>query len=51
MRSCRPFCCGLPGLMRSISMPRRSHHTDSLDRLKRALGLAKGTPWALCARG
>jgi hypothetical protein len=29
MRSCRPFCCGWPGLMRSMAMPRRSHHTDS----------------------
>ena len=23
MRSWRPFCCGRPGLMRSIAMPRR----------------------------
>src|SRR5690349_14126226 len=30
--------------MRSMAMPRRSHHTDSLDRLNSALGLAKGTP-------
>src|SRR5437763_12875 len=30
--------------MRSIPMPRRSHHTDSLDRLNKALGLANGTP-------
>ena len=28
MRSWRPFCCGWPGLMRSRSMPRRSHQTD-----------------------
>jgi hypothetical protein len=34
MCSCRPFCCcGLPGLMRSISMP--SHQTDSLLRPQR----------------
>ena len=32
------------GLMRSISMPSRSHQTDSLERLNRPLGLAKGTP-------
>ena len=44
MRSWRPFCCGLPGLIRSMSMPSLSHQTDSLDRLKSALGLAKGTP-------
>ena len=44
MRSCRPFCCGWPGLIRSISMPSLSHQTESLERLKRALGLAKGTP-------
>src|SRR5512145_645404 len=44
MRSWRPFCCGWPGLMRSIAMPRRSHQTESLERLNRVLGLAKGTP-------
>ena len=44
MRSWRPFCWGWPGLMRSMAMPSRSHQTASLDRLKRALGLAKGTP-------
>src|SRR5689334_22315711 len=44
MRSWRPFCCGWPGLMRSMAMPRRSHHTESLERLKRAFGLANGTP-------
>ena len=44
MRSWRPFCCGWPGLMRSMAMPSRSHQTESLERLKRPLGLAKGTP-------
>ena len=44
MRSWRPFCCGCPGLMRSIVMPSRSHHTESFERLNKALGLAKGTP-------
>ena len=44
MRSWRPFCCGWPGLMRSMAMPSRSHQTESLERLNRALGLAKGTP-------
>jgi hypothetical protein len=27
-----------------MAMPSLSHQTDSLERLKRALGLAKGTP-------
>ena len=31
-------------LMRSMAMPRRSHQTESFERLNRALGLAKGTP-------
>ena len=31
MRSWRPFCCGLPGLVRSIAMPSRSHQTASLE--------------------
>src|SRR5438105_14405012 len=44
MRSWRPFCCGWPGLMRSMAMPRRSHHTESLERLKRPFGLTNGTP-------
>jgi hypothetical protein len=44
MRSWRPFCCGWPGLIRSIAMPSRSHQTDSFERLNKALGLAKGTP-------
>ena len=29
MRSCRPFCCGLPGSMRSGVMPSLIHHTAS----------------------
>ena len=33
MRSWRPFCCGRPGLMRSIAMPSLSHQTESLERL------------------
>src|SRR5947209_15623722 len=44
MRSWRPFCCGWPGLMRSMPIPSRSHHTESFERLNKALGLAKGTP-------
>ena len=44
MRSWRPFCCGWPGLMRSIVMPSRSHQTESFERLNKALGLAKGMP-------
>src|SRR6266581_1864095 len=44
MRSWRPFCCGWPGLMRSMAMPSRSHQTESFERLNRAFGLAKGTP-------
>ena len=35
MRSCRAFCCGWPGLMRSIVVPSLSHQTDSLEKLKR----------------
>ncbi len=38
MRSCRPFCCGWPGRMSSIVMPRRSHHTESFDKLNKPLG-------------
>src|ERR1700730_6468408 len=30
MRSWRPFCCGLPGLMRSIAMPSLSHQTNAV---------------------
>jgi hypothetical protein len=30
--------------MRSISIPSLSHQTESFERLKRELGLAKGTP-------
>ncbi len=30
--------------MRSMPMPSRSHQTESLERLNRALGLANGTP-------
>jgi hypothetical protein len=30
--------------MRSMAMPSLSHQTANLERLKRALGLAKGTP-------
>src|ERR1700723_2796512 len=44
MRSWRPFCCGLPGLMRSMPIPKRNHHTESLERPKKAEGLAKGMP-------
>ena len=29
-RSCRPFCSGCPGAIRSRPMPRRSHQTASL---------------------
>ena len=44
MRSCRPFCWGFPGLMRSRRIPRRSHHTESLLSPNSAHALAKGTP-------
>ena len=33
--------------MRSMPIPRRSHHTESLDRPKKAPRLAKGTPLSL----
>jgi hypothetical protein len=35
MRSCRPFCCGCPGRMRSMLMLRSSHQTESFERLNR----------------
>jgi hypothetical protein len=44
MRSWRPFCCGLPGWMRSMPIPSLSHHTERRLRPKKALALAKGTP-------
>src|SRR6266851_8486109 len=47
MRSWRPFCCGWPGLMRSMPMPRRSHQTASLLKLNKAWAEAKGTPLSL----
>src|ERR1700733_778372 len=50
IRSWRPFCCGLPGLIRSISMPSLSHQTDSLLNPNSALGLAKGTPLSVRPR-
>src|SRR5258708_36830059 len=43
----RCHCCGLPGLIRSMPIPRRSHQTESLLRPKKALLLAKGTPLSL----
>ena len=42
MRSWRPFCCGLPGLMRSMPIPSRNHHTESLERPKKALAAGEG---------
>src|SRR5216684_1299322 len=43
MRSCRPFCWGWPGIMRTGVMPSLIHHTDS--RLKPpAASEAKGGP-------
>jgi hypothetical protein len=41
-RSCRPFCCGLPGLMRSIAVPKRSHHTDNYGISRTAFGRSCG---------
>jgi hypothetical protein len=52
IRSWRPFCCGLPGLMRSMPIPRRSHYTESLVKPKKAPPLAKGMPLSVrIARG
>ncbi len=42
MRSWRPFCCGLPGLIRSMPIPSLSRQTDSFERLNSALGEVKG---------
>ena len=44
MRSWRPFCCGLPGLIRSMPIPSRSHQTDKRVSPKSELALAKGAP-------
>src|SRR5579863_3231921 len=44
VRSWRPFCWGWPGLIRSMATPSLSHQTESLERLNRPFGLAKGTP-------
>jgi hypothetical protein len=40
-----PFCCGRPGLMRSIGMPSLNHQTESLERLNKLFGVAHGTPF------
>src|SRR5262249_8916200 len=51
MRSWRPFCCGLPGAIRSGVMPSFSHQIDSRDRPP-APTLANGRPVSLrIARG
>src|SRR6267378_777046 len=47
MRSWRPFCWGWPGLIRSMTIPSRSHQTASLLRLNKAWAEAKGTPLSL----
>ena len=41
MRSWRPFCCGLPGLMRLMAMPRRSHRRQA-SREEEAVGRGEG---------
>jgi hypothetical protein len=43
MCSCAPFCSGWPGTMRSMLMPSRIHHSDSLESLARP-GDPKGLP-------
>ena len=42
MRSWRPFCCGFPGLIRSIAMPRRRHQTASLEKIEEGVGAGEG---------
>src|SRR5215831_14961089 len=42
MRSWRPFCWGCPGFIRSMAMPKRSHHTASLLRLNKACAEGEG---------
>jgi hypothetical protein len=49
MRSCRPFCCGDAGSIRSGRMPRRSHHTLSAESRPSAM-VAKGTPLSVRMR-
>lgn len=44
MRSCRPFCKGLTGLIPSKLMPKHSHHTDRLLKPQSELAQAKGVP-------
>ena len=43
MRSCRPFCCGLAGSIRSGLMSSLIHHSDSADSPPAAVE-AKGGP-------
>lgn len=43
MRSCRPFCWGEAGSIRSGRIPRRTHQTESGESRPRAW-VAKGTP-------
>ena len=49
MRSCRPFCCGLPGSINSGSTPSRTHQAESFDSLAKVL-VAKGTPLSVRMR-
>src|ERR1044072_4079283 len=43
IRSCCPFCCGLPGSINSGRMPNLIHQTDSCDSLPKAVE-ANGVP-------
>ena len=42
MRSWRPFCCGLPGLMRSMAMPSLQPPDRQLGEIVEAVGAGEG---------
>jgi hypothetical protein len=42
MRSWRPFCVGLPGLMRSMAMPSLSHQTGEPREIVETVGRSEG---------
>src|SRR5438046_2352204 len=49
MRSCRPFCAGLPGSMSSGRMPSLTHHAESFDK-RASVVVANGTPLSVRIR-
>lgn len=49
MRSCRPFCWGLPGSISSGNTPSRTHQAERLESLASVL-VANGTPLSVRIR-